>query len=169
MMKAFSRFGPVSRPTWLLGALGLLFLTACALSPDTEPAPAPAVDAVDVGYGSVEREHLTGSVATLSPGDDEGRQYRTLAEMLRGQAPGLQVSEGVGGKVSVRIRGGSGSFLADEEPLWILDGMPLVSSETLAGLSPNDIDTITVLKDAGATAIYGARGANGVILVKTKR
>ena len=70
--------------------------------------------------------------------------------------------------MSVRIRG-STSFTGGEEPLFVLDGMVLQSADGLRGLSPANVESITVLKDAGATAIYGSRGANGVILIKTKR
>lgn len=167
MMKAVFHFGPVSPPTWLLGALAL-FLPACATTPDVERAPTPQTDAVDVGYGTADREHITGSVATVSSDDPRVIQYRTLADMLRGQDPGVRVIEVPGRGLSVRIRG-STSVLAGEEPLWVLDGMLLMSSDMLIGLSPGDIDTISVLKDVGATAIYGSRGANGVILIKTKR
>lgn len=168
MMKAAFHFGLGSHPSWLLIALALLFLPACATTPDVEPAPNPQNDAVDVGYGTADKEHITGSVATVSSEDPRVMQYRTLADMLRGQVPGVRVIEIPGKGISVRIRG-STSINSGEEPLWVLDGMLLPSSEPLVGLRPGDVDTITVLKDVGATAIYGSRGANGVILIKTKR
>ena len=88
--------------------------------------------------------------------------------MLR-RVPGVRVIEMIEGGMSVRVRGAS-SFLAGEEPLFVMDGMVLLSAgEALYGINPNDIESITVLKNADATAIYGSRGANGVIIIKTRR
>ena len=163
-MKAFSRSGPVSYHPSLLGALALLFLTACATTRVTEEEDPSDAETVDIGYGTVNKEHLVGSVTTVQGEDAHVAQPRTLAEMLS-RVPGVQVSELSGGSISVRIRGAS-SFLGGKEPLYVFDGMVI---HQILGINPNDIESITVLKDAGATAIYWSRGANGVILIKTKR
>jgi len=88
--------------------------------------------------------------------------------MLLGQAPGVNVASSSGRpgqNLDISIRG-LGSLGAGNDPLWVVDGFPLESSE---GLNPNDIESISILKDAASTAIYGARGSNGVILVTTKK
>ncbi len=138
-MKAVCGSAPVPYHPWLFGALALLFLTACATTGE-QPW--------DVGE------------------DAEPAPFRTLVEMLD-QLPGVRVTELSGGRLRVRISGSS-SFLAGQEPLFILDGMA-IPSEGLNSINPNSIDSVTVLKNANETAIYGSRGANGVILIKTKR
>ena len=125
---------------------------------------------MDIGYGEVEKGHLTGSAATISAEDLKGSQPRTLADMLA-RIPGLRVMQDskLHGGILVRIRGSSNSMVGGEEPLFVLDGMPIpTGSGEIFGINPNAIESITVLKDAGTTAIYGSRGANGVILIKTK-
>ena len=151
--------------SWLPGALTLFLLTACATTPAAQTG-APS-DAVDIGYGEVERDHQLGEVPTVN-GDEEGApQFRSLIEMLS-RVPGVRVIERAGGEMSVRIRG-STSFMANEEPLFVVDGMAVQSAEGIMNMNSNTIASITVLKDAGDTAIYGSRGANGVILIRTKR
>jgi len=168
-MKTVLGSGPNALLARLFGALTLLFLGACALTPSAEPANTPDPDAVDIGYGTVDEEHVVGSVSTVRSEDVADQRYRSLAEMLRGQVSGIVVTELSGGGISVRIRG-SGSFLGSKEPLWVVDGMIIqAGGQSLGSMNPNTVESITVLKDAGATAIYGSRGANGVILIKTKR
>lgn len=129
---------------------------ACAtLPPEREGA-------VDIGYGEVDESHVRGSVETIEPGTHERMQ--TLADMLR-ELPGVQASVD-GDDIIVRIRGGSSSFLLTGQPLIIVDGM--VYRGPLRGINPSDIETLRVLKNAGETAAYGARGANGVILIATR-
>jgi TonB-dependent SusC/RagA subfamily outer membrane receptor len=164
-MKAFSGSGPVSYHPWLISALALFFLTACATTRLAEK-PSDAED-VDIGYGTVDKDHVVGSVATVDTEDLPVVNSRTLADMLT-RLPGVQVHEEPGGGISVRIRG-AGSFLGGGEALYVIDGMVVPpGGRGISGLNPNTIESITVLKDAGATAIYGSRGANGVILIKTK-
>lgn len=149
-----------TRPgSWLPGALSLLFLTACATA-----QPAEDTGTVDVGYGEVDEEHVDGSVETVDGEEALAQGARTLADMLR-EIPGVQVSVR-GGDLRVRIRGNNTSFLASEEPLVVVDGMEYRGH--LGSINPYDIDKITVLKNAGDTAVYGARAANGVILITTK-
>jgi TonB-dependent SusC/RagA subfamily outer membrane receptor len=168
-MKVFRRWSLVSSSSWLVGTITLFFLTACALKEPVGEGTTPDNESVDIGYGTVEEEHVVGSVATVREDDRSVRQYRTLAQMLQAQVAGVVVQELPGGGFSVRIRG-SDSFLGGKEPLFVLDGMVVHGGgRALGGISPHTVESITVLKDAGATAIYGSRGANGVILIKTKR
>ena len=165
-MNAFSRSGPLLDRSWLVGAVALLSLTACATSGSPEGEPPSSGEDVEIGYGTIDADHEVGSVETVQGRDEAAGRSRTLSDMLS-RIPGVQVLQGTGGSLRVRIRGTS-SFLAGNEPLWVLDGTPLPSGAGIGGLNPNAIESLTVLKDAGDTAIYGTRGANGVILIKTK-
>jgi TonB-dependent starch-binding outer membrane protein SusC len=120
-----------------------------------------------------ERAGRTGSVSTLDAEDLEQIRVGRIEEMLEGRVAGLQVIRLPNGEYSLRIRGVN-TLRRDgnTEPLIVLDGMPLsqrTSRTALAGINPRDVESIRVLKDAGSTAIYGMRGANGVILITTKR
>lgn len=169
MMKTFPGSRPIPYHPWFFGAIALFGLTTCTTTRLAEGEQPSNVEAVDIGYGAVNEHHLTGSVATVHSKDMQAIQPQTLTEMLA-RLPGVRVIELHGGGISVRIRGSTSSFLGGEEPLFILDGMPISSGDgEIRGINPNAIESITVLKDAGATAIYGSRGANGVILIKTKR
>ncbi len=133
------------------------------------PANSNLTDVVVVGYGSQSRRKLTSAVATVS-GDELNKRVATNpAALLQGQLPGLQVVQGSGEpgaeNVNFRIRGISTFSGAGVEPLIIVDGLP----GSITALNPNDIESISVLKDAASAAIYGSRGANGVIVVKTKK
>jgi len=166
-MNAVPGSGPVPYRLWLVGALALLPLTACATARPAEGGSADP-ETVDIGYGEVDKDQLVGSVSTVRAEEEQAERFRTLAEMLS-RVPGVRVTEGPGGRMSVRVRGTS-SFMSDQEPLFVIDGMAIQSgAEGLTGIDPNTIASITVLKDAGETAVYGVRGANGVILIKTKR
>ena len=168
-MKGFSAFSLVPYPG-LFSVLVLLFLAGCATSRSAEEQEArPEGETVDVGYGTVDKDHLVGSVATVDGEEAQVVQPRTLADMLRGRVAGVQVAELPGGGISVRIRG-TRSFHGSNEPLYVIDGLVLqVTDGALHGINPHDIESISVLKDASATAVYGSRGSNGVILIKTKR
>jgi TonB-dependent SusC/RagA subfamily outer membrane receptor len=112
-------------------------------------------------------------VTSISPTEADTRVAR-VEELLRARVPGLEVLRLPNGEYTLRIRGQRGlrGAAADEEPLLVIDDMPVPSGSigaTLATLAPRDIARIDVLKDAAATAIYGARGANGVIIIKTQR
>ena len=166
-MKAFLGSGskPLSPRSFF--ALALLLFTGCALTrPPEEEAPSD-VETVDIGYGSVEKDNAVGSVATEFTEDQPVVNAQTLANMLA-KIPGVRVVDLPGGEFSVRIRG-TNSFMGGEEPLYVIDGMVVATGGGLSGINPSTVESITVLKDAGSTAIYGARGANGVILIKTKR
>ncbi|MDX1478630.1 MAG: SusC/RagA family TonB-linked outer membrane protein, partial [Saprospiraceae bacterium] len=138
-------------------------------------------EVVVVGYGTQRKEALTGSVTSLSSEDIEQVPFASAEQALQGGVAGLQANMGngqPGSQVEVRIRG-QGSISASSDPLYVVDGIPIFNpgdaltnqsetANTLANLNPNDIETLTVLKDASATAIYGARAANGVVLITTK-
>ncbi|MBD0404228.1 TonB-dependent receptor [Flammeovirga sp. EKP202] len=145
-------------------------------------------DVVVVGYGTVQKRDLTGSISKVKEDENVVRQYNDLDQMLQGRVSGVQVigNEGAqGGAVSVKIRGVN-SLRGNNEPLYVVDGIIISSAgdtpvnvqggnsapsaqNGLAGINPKDIEDIEVLKDASATAIYGSRGANGVVLITTKK
>ena len=119
-------------------------------------------EVVVIGYGTVKKKDLTGSVAQISPDAYKAQPVQGVSEMLRGNAPGVVVRTNGDGSTKIRIRG-SNSLNGNNDPLYIVDGVPMGS------YSPNDVESIEILKDASATAIYGSRGANGVVLITTKR
>ena len=122
---------------------------------------------VVIGYGSVKKKDLTGSVATVNSEAITAVPVANASEALTGKMAGVQVTTTEGSPdadVSIRVRGG-GSITQSNEPLYIVDGFPV---ESISDIAPSDIEDITVLKDASSTAIYGSRGANGVIMVTTK-
>lgn len=124
-------------------------------------------EVVVIGYGTAKKSDLTGSVSVVSGDDLKKLSMANVAETLTGRVAGVQVTSSEGSPdadINIRIRGG-GSLTQDSSPLLIVDGFPV---NTISDISPNDIANITVLKDASSTAIYGARGANGVIIITTK-
>lgn len=126
---------------------------------------------VVIGYGSVKKSDLTGSVATVKMDKLQEIPANSVESLLQGRAAGLQVvnsSQDPGASSTVRIRGGS-SLNGSNAPLVVVDGFPLGDAGDLKQINPADIVNIEVLKDASASAIYGSRGANGVIMVTTKR
>ena len=126
-------------------------------------------DVVVVAFGTTTKEAFTGSVAVVNADDIAKVQSSNVAQSLVGRVAGLQTSSSSGdltGKPSIRIRGIS-SINAGKEPLWVVDGVPYEGD--LNNINPNDIESMTVLKDAASNALYGARGANGVIMVTTKK
>ncbi len=134
-------------------------------------------EAVVVGYGTTRRQDVTGSVATINSRDFVQGQVTAPEQLIQGKVAGVQITTGGGapGEVStIRIRGGS-SLNASNDPLIVIDGVPVDNQgingagNPLALVNPNDIETFTVLKDASATAIYGSRASNGVILITTKK
>jgi TonB-dependent starch-binding outer membrane protein SusC len=123
---------------------------------------------VVVGYGTVQRRDLTGSVASVSGEELSAKPISSVGEALTGKLAGVQVLTTEGSpdaEITIRVRGG-GSITGDNSPLFIVDGFPV---ESITDISPADIESIDVLKDASSTAIYGSRGANGVIIITTKR
>lgn len=130
---------------------------------------AKAEEEVAVGYGTQRRRNITGSVASVPIEDAKDRPVVRVEELLRGRTAGVQVYQTPSGGIAVRIRG-STSIHGSNEPLYVVDGIP-VSADPDGGLgiNPHTIASIEVLKDAGAAAIYGSRGANGVVVITTKR
>ncbi|MFM2264756.1 MAG: hypothetical protein RLZ77_172 [Bacteroidota bacterium] len=125
-------------------------------------------DVVVIGYGSTSKKDLTGSVTSVSGDDLKKLAISNVAEALTGRVAGLQVTSTEGApdsEVKIRVRGG-GSLTQDSSPLYIVDGFPV---NNISDISPSDIENISILKDASSTAIYGARGANGVIIITTKK
>jgi iron complex outermembrane receptor protein len=125
---------------------------------------------IQIGYGSVKKKDATGSVTVLSSKDFNKGANVTVDNLLTGKVAGVAINSNGGspGAVpTIRIRGGS-SLLASNDPLIVLDGLPM-DSRVLATLNPNDVESFTVLKDASATAIYGSRASNGVIIITTKK
>jgi TonB-dependent starch-binding outer membrane protein SusC len=146
-------------------------------------------EVVVIGYGSVKKSDVTGAVESLKPKDSEVAQYDNLQDFLQGRAKGVYVQSNTNELLApntIRIRGGN-SLRGDNEPLYVVDGIivnsgtedaadPLTGGSSylspqnaLSNINPQDIESIEVLKDASATAIYGSRGANGVIIITTKR
>lgn len=127
-------------------------------------------EVVIIGYGQVRKTDLTGSAATLNTDDLKKAPVPSFDQALAGRIAGVQVSanEGQPGtEMNIVIRGGN-SLTQSNTPLYVIDGFP-VENPSLAALNPDDIASMTILKDASATAIYGSRGANGVIVIETKR
>lgn len=126
-------------------------------------------EVVAIGYATVKRKDLTGSVASVNSKELSKVPTSDITQALAGRMAGVQVmqSEGApGASISIRVRGGI-SITQSNEPLYIIDGFP--SEDGMSTLDPAEIETIDILKDASATAIYGARGANGVVVITTKR
>ncbi|RAJ11114.1 TonB-linked SusC/RagA family outer membrane protein [Chitinophaga skermanii] len=125
---------------------------------------------VVVGYGTMRKSDITGSISSVSAKDIKATPAASLSQALAGRAAGVKVSQSSnapGGGMTIRIRGGN-SIQGGNEPLYVIDGYPLYN-ESGPTLNPNDIESMEILKDASATAIYGSRGANGVIIITTKR
>jgi TonB-linked SusC/RagA family outer membrane protein len=150
-------------------------------------------DVVVIGYGTVRKQDLTGAVTSVKINEQEAAQITSIDKLLQGRAAGVTVNSGSaapGGAVNVRIRGTS-TFTGGSEPLYVVDGV-IINTATqdvdnslragtnpgnsyqeaqngLTAINPQDIESIEILKDASATAIYGSRGANGVVLITTKQ
>lgn len=161
------------RFAFLVVLSSLILVTAgCSSSRDTaRTSQTEEEEQVEVGYGTVDKKDVTGAVSTVDVEQAQKDQPATsVSDLLRGRVSGVVVTEGAGGGVSIRIRGTT-SIMGGNDPLYVVDGMPVEPNPggSLPFLNANDIESISVLKDASATAIYGARGANGVIVIKTKR
>jgi TonB-linked SusC/RagA family outer membrane protein len=159
--------------------------TQTTLNVDLEPETKYLDDVVIIAYGQVRKSDLTGSVSSISADEIAKTAPVSLDQALQGRAAGVQVTQvsgRPGGETSVRIRGAS-SINAGNEPLYVIDGM-LINTDNgsfngggvagaplngLASINPSDIESIEILKDASATALYGSRGSNGVVLITTKR
>jgi TonB-dependent SusC/RagA subfamily outer membrane receptor len=158
------KFNMKTSSTLLIALLSLgLGISACN---STKPLTPNNVgeEAVDMGYGTQKRKNVTSSVSDVKTDNPN----ISLADYLR-RIPGLSVRGG-GNTASVSIRGVS-SFVGSQEPLFVLDGTPIGQSfsDVASFINVNDVEKVTVLKDASASSIYGTRGTNGVILIKTRK
>ena len=133
-------------------------------------------DVVVIGYGTVRKSDATGSVMSVEADQLNKGLATSPADLLQGKTPGVQITTGGGAPgagAKIRIRGGS-SLSASNDPLIVIDGLPISSTDISGGdvlntINPNDIESFSILKDASATAIYGSRASNGVILITTKK
>lgn len=141
------------------------------------PAAGSLNDVIVIGYGSVKKKEVTGSIVTVTSKDFQQGSITTPEQLIAGKVAGVSITSGggnPGGAVTIRIRGGA-SINASNDPLIVIDGVPLSGnniygvSNPLSMLNPADIESFTVLKDAAATAIYGSRASNGVILITTRK
>jgi iron complex outermembrane receptor protein len=190
---AFTLSAPTSASTLVISAVGYnsqeLSITDGEMSITLEASAAAALnEVVVVGYGTARRKDLTGAVASVQAKDFNKGTYTSPDQLIQGKAAGVLVINNTGqpgGSTTVRIRGSS-SIRSGNQPLFVVDGVPLSGGSARPGgrgtgqygndagnplnfINPNDIANIEILKDASATAIYGSRGANGVVLITTKR
>lgn len=149
-------------------AWGTIAAAGCAATLEDPGLSGAAPDEVGVGYGEQERADVTGAVVSVRA-EDLGREVTSFEDLVQGLA-GVTVRRLANGGISLRIRG-SASLSSDAEPLYVINGVPIRADpgRALTGVNPRDITRLDVLKDAGATAIYGSRGANGVVLIFTGR
>ncbi len=146
------------------------------LNINLKPDPKALDEVVVVGYGTQSRKDVTGSITSINTKDIKDMPVTNIAEGLAGKMPGVliqQTTGAPGNSPSIKIRG-LGSISAGNGPLIVVDGQPLNSGDLRNGsglnlMNPNDIESVDVLKDASATAIFGSRGANGVVMITTKR
>ena len=137
----------------------LLLALACSCGPSKLYIPRePSEEDVNLGYQKVRRKDSTSATSTVTV--ERGSSYSNIYDYLKGRVAGLEVNG-----TSIRIRGDR-SLLGSNEPLILVDGMV---TDDISNISPEEVDRIDVLKDASSTAIYGSRGANGVILITTRR
>lgn len=142
-------------------------VTGSTLNVELESVDNTLNEAVVIGYGTVRKADLAGAVAVMDNKQFKDQPITQVSDALQGRVAGVQVlSDGTpGGDIKIRVRGSS-SINKSNEPLYVVDG--IVRESGLEGINPEDIQSLQVLKDASSTAIYGARGANGVVLVQTK-
>lgn len=129
----------------------------------------PAPDSVQVGYGTQARRDVATAISSV-PGDSSHAAMQ-MEQLFEGKVAGVEVLHLNGGKVSLRIRG-QNSLISSSEPLYIIDGTPVRAesfTDAVSGINPQAVKRIEILKDAAATSIYGSAGANGVVIIMTKR
>lgn len=126
-------------------------------------------EVVVVAYGTTKKEAFTGSVGSIKAADIEKRPLGNVVKSIEGAIPGVVTTSGSGqpgNSNAIRIRG-FGSISATQDPLFVIDGVPYVGGSS--NINPDDVENITVLKDASATALYGSRAGNGVVMITTKK
>ncbi|TWI83126.1 iron complex outermembrane receptor protein [Lacibacter cauensis] len=187
---SFSLSAPTSAKTLVISSVGFgtkeVSITDGPMAVTLETQNAALNEVVVIGYGTRKVKDLTGSVSNITTKDFNKGQIATPDQLLQGRTPGVLVTPASGepgSAATINIRG-TASIRGNQEPLYVVDGVPIASGGTLGSasgvegsstprnplmfLNPNDIESITVLKDASAAAIYGSRGANGVVLITTK-
>jgi TonB-dependent SusC/RagA subfamily outer membrane receptor len=149
-------------------ALGMIAAVGCTNTLEPPGTPEPPPEQVRVGYGSQDRADVTGAVVSVRA-EDIGREITSFEDLFQGLA-GVTVRRLSNGGISLRIRG-SASLSSDAEPLYVINGVPIRAEpgRALTGINPRHVTRVDVLKDAGAAAIYGSRGSNGVVLIFTVR
>jgi len=156
------------RRTFVLLFAGLVGAGLLACSSSSRSRTASEEETINIGYATQKKSESTTATSTVVPSNEQKSYARDLSDLLRGHAAGVEVSRS-GGNVRVLIRGPS-SFNASNAPLYVVDGTPISPGPNgVVPVNPRDVRSITVLKDAGATAIYGSRGASGVIIIETGR
>lgn len=187
----FSMSVPTSTTTLTITYVGYVsqdvdISTSGNVTVSLKPESSALTDVVVVGYGTTKKKDLTGSVASITTKDFNKGVIATPDQLIQGRTPGVSITPSSGepgAAATINIRGSS-SIRGNQQPLYVIDGVPITSDGTsgtssgvegsssaknpLIFLNPNDIESITVLKDASSAAIYGSRGANGVILITTK-
>jgi TonB-dependent starch-binding outer membrane protein SusC len=177
---SFQIAAPSSRSTLLFTYVGyttqeIAINNKSSISLSLSPAMNSMTDVVVVGYGTAKKSDVTGSLTRLTADVIQERPAQNVLQAIQGKAAGVTVSTNFkpGELPVLRVRGNR-SITASNEPLYVVDGIPLVNalgvnSFTMSDINPNDIMSIEILKDASATAIYGSRGANGVVLITTRK
>ena len=168
----FSLDAKTANPTLIISYVGyitqeIILAGKTTVTVTLQPTLESLDEVVVIGYGTARRSDLTGSVVTIGGDDLKKQSISNVAEALTGRLAGVQVSSTEGSpdaEINIRVRCG-GSLTQDSSPLIIVDGFPVNS---MSDISPSDIANVSVLKDASSTAIYGSRGANGVIIITTK-
>ena len=150
-------------------ALLLAGLPAIGCGARSQAAKQPTPDTVQVGYGAQARKDVTSAITSV-PGD-ETRSLTNMEQLIEGKVAGVEMIHLASGKVSLRIRG-QNTIISSTEPLYVIDGTPVRAdnfTDAVSGINPAAVKRIEILKDAAATAIYGSAGANGVVIITTKR
>lgn len=148
----------------VVASVGLL---GCSSSQQTQSAAPNGGDTVNTGYGEQDESTSTSSSSTVRPSEDEASSAGDLASLVEGSTAGVQVSS-VGGGIKVSIRGAR-SFSTSNTPLYVVDGTRVSPmSNGAVSVNPQNVESITILKDGSATSMYGSRGANGVVVIETK-
>jgi len=165
---------PASAKTIVISSIGYtnqeIPVTGATISVALVQSSASLGEVVVIGYGTAKKKDLTGSITSVSSKDFQDGSITSPEQLIAGKVAGVSVTSNGGQPGSgsvIRIRGGA-SLNASNDPLIVVDGVPL-SSVNFQGINPNDIENETILKDAAATAIYGSRASNGVILITTKK
>jgi TonB-dependent SusC/RagA subfamily outer membrane receptor len=158
---------PKRIPVLLAAVLACAGLVGCSSSQPISSRTDAGEETINTGYGTQKKSESTTAASNVDASESDKVNATNLAELLRGRTAGVHVSSRPGA-ITVRIRGAT-SIRADQTPLYVLDGMPVEPNpDGTIPVNPINVKSITVLKDAGATAIYGSRGANGVIVIETK-